>query len=75
MGGLTAYKLQQYYSSQLLVYIFDLAISTKSQRQGIGQSIIREFNLLCKNLGTEEVFVQADLVDDHAIDFYKKTGG
>ncbi len=75
VGGLTAYTLEQYYSEKRLAYIFDLAVLTRFQRQGIGQSLIQEFNSFCKNLGYEEVFVQADRVDDHAIEFYKKTNG
>ncbi|TGK82080.1 GNAT family N-acetyltransferase [Leptospira noumeaensis] len=75
IGGLTAYTLRQYYSEKPLVYIFDLAVLTKYQRQGIGKSLIEEINVYCKKMGAEEVFVQADLVDDYALDFYRATGG
>ncbi|MBM9590222.1 GNAT family N-acetyltransferase [Leptospira sp. 201903075] len=75
IGGLTTYTLRQYYSEKTLVYIFDLAVLTKYQRQGIGKSLIQGINAYCKDLGVEEVFVQADLVDDYALDFYRATGG
>ncbi|MCW7480345.1 GNAT family N-acetyltransferase [Leptospira kanakyensis] len=75
IGGLTAYTLRQYYSEKPLVYIFDLAVLTKYQRQGIGKSLIEAINVYCKKMGAEEVFVQADLVDDYALDFYRATGG
>ncbi|TGK50533.1 GNAT family N-acetyltransferase [Leptospira kanakyensis] len=75
IGGLTAYTLSQYYSEKPLVYIFDLAVLTKYQRQGIGKSLIEAINVYCKKMGAEEVFVQADLVDDYALDFYRATGG
>ncbi len=75
VGGLTAYTLDQYYSTKPLVYIFDLAIKREFQRQGIGKNLISAINTCCKELGVEEVFVQADLVDDYALDFYRSTGG
>ncbi|TGL86406.1 GNAT family N-acetyltransferase [Leptospira congkakensis] len=75
IGGLTTYTLRQYYSEKPLVYIFDLAVHTKYQRQGIGKSLIEAINGYCKKMGAEEVFVQADVVDDYALDFYRATGG
>ena len=73
VGGLTAYVLHQYYSKRPLAYIYDLAVSTQHQRKGIGRQLIAAFNLYCKDQGFEEVFVQADKVDDYALDFYRKT--
>lgn len=75
IGGLTAYTLQQYYSQKPLVYIYDLAVKTEFQRQGIGKQLIVAVNNFCKETGAEEVFVQADEVDDYALDFYHSTGG
>ena len=73
VAGLTAYTLIQYYSVKPLVYIFDLAVQTALQRQGIGKKLIDEINKFCKEAGMEEVFVQADVIDDYALDFYRKT--
>jgi aminoglycoside 3-N-acetyltransferase I len=74
VGGLTAYVLHQYYSQKPLAYIYDLAIKRSYQRQGIGKLLISGFNSYCKEKDFEEVFVQADKVDDYAIDFYRATG-
>lgn len=74
VGGLTAYSLQQYYSTMPLVYIYDLAVRTDFQRQGIGTKLIAATTDYCKSIGAEEVFVQADEVDDYALDFYHSTG-
>jgi aminoglycoside 3-N-acetyltransferase I len=74
VGGLTSYALQQYYSTSPLVYIYDLAVTTKHQRQGIGKSLIEAITAYCKGIGMEEVFVQADKVDEHAVAFYRSTG-
>ncbi len=73
VGGLTFYVLDQYYSVKPLAYIFDLAVLTRYQRMGIGRSLIEFTNSYCKEKGFEEVFVQADKVDDYAIDFYRST--
>jgi aminoglycoside 3-N-acetyltransferase I len=74
VGGLTAYTLQQYYSKLPLVYVYDFAVKTEFQRQGIGKVLIASITNYCKEIGVEEVFVQADEVDDYAIEFYTSTG-
>ncbi len=75
VGGLTAYTLQQYYSERPLAYIYDLAVLSRYQRQGIGKLLMEGISTFCKGIGMEEVFVQADQVDQHAIEFYQATGG
>jgi GNAT superfamily N-acetyltransferase len=75
VGGLTAYTLQQYYSTKPLVYLYDLAVLTDYQRQGIGKKLIAGITDYCKSMGVEEVFVQADEADEHAVAFYHTTGG
>lgn len=74
VGGLTAYTLQQYYSTMPLVYIYDLAVQAAFQRQGIGKKLMVGIIDYCKANGVEEVFVQAEEADDHALDFYRATG-
>lgn len=74
VGGLTAYTLHQYYSKLPLVYIYDLAVKTTLQRRGIGKLLISGITSYCQEFGMEEVFVQADKIDDYALDFYRSTG-
>ncbi len=74
VGGLTAYILVQYYSKLPLVYLYDLAVKTTHQRRGIGKLLISAINSHCREIGIEEVFVQADKIDDYALDFYRSTG-
>ncbi len=74
VGGLTSYTMHQYYSKSPLVYIFDLAVKTQFQWQGIGKMLIAGNNAYCKDIGVEAVMVQADEVDDYAIKFYHSTG-
>jgi len=73
IGGLTAYILEQYYSKKPLAYIYDIAVLTKYQKQGIGKKLIKEMTKYCTELDYEEVFVQVDKADDYAIEFYRKT--
>ncbi len=75
VGGLTSYTMHQYYSKSPLVYIFDLAVKVAFQRKGIGKMLIAANNAYCKDIGAEAVMVQADEVDDYAIEFYRSTGG
>ena len=73
IGGLTSYVLQQYYSEKPIAYLYDLTIDIEYQRQGIGKQLIIEVNSFFKEQGFEELFVQAEKVDQYAIDFYRKT--
>jgi aminoglycoside 3-N-acetyltransferase I len=74
VGGLTSYMLPQYYSEHSLAYIYDLAVITSFQRQGIGKLLIAAINDYCKKAGIEKVFVQADDTDDYALEFYHSSG-
>lgn len=73
IGGLTVYLLEQYYAESPLAYIYDLAVLETYQRKGVGKRLVAYTIEHCKGKGFEEVFVQADMPDDYAIDFYRKT--
>lgn len=73
IAGLTVYVLDQYYSEKPLAYIYDLAVLTECQRKGVGQKLVEFTKEFCRQKGFEEVFVQADKVDDYAINFYRST--
>ena len=74
IGGLTCYILDQYYSPSPLVYIYDLAVEVEFQRQGVGKQLMQTTIDYYRQSGYEEVFVQAELADDYALDFYRATG-
>jgi aminoglycoside 3-N-acetyltransferase I len=74
VGGLTAYSLTQYYSEAPLVYVYDVAVLKKYQHKGVGKKLMLAINDYCKEMGVEEVFVQATDTDEHAIEFYRSTG-
>ncbi len=73
VGGLTAYILDQYYVTKPLAYIYDLAVLEEKQRLGIGKKLINAMIIYGKSIGCEEVFVQADRVEQHAVSFYRST--
>ena len=73
VGGLTLYTLTQYYSIRPLAYLYDLAVLEPYQRKGIGRKLIDSVCSFCRENDYEEIFVQADKIDTHAIEFYRRT--
>jgi len=75
IGGLTAHELASTYFEANEVYVYDLAVHPDYQRKGIGTRLIEELKKISCSKGDKEIFLQADVGDDYAIDFYKKIGG
>ena len=75
VGGITCYVLSPYYSTAPYVYIFDLAVLPLFQRLGFGGRLVQAVIQHSRELGAEEVFVQADNIDAHALEFYRAIGG
>lgn len=75
VGGLTAFELEMYDREGSSMYLYDLAVSKEYQRNGIGSRLVYEIIGFCKSKAIKDLFVQADDVDQHAIEFYKKVGG
>jgi ribosomal protein S18 acetylase RimI-like enzyme len=73
-GGLTAYVMRQYYSTAPLIYIYDLAVSSHMQRQGVGRMLVEAVKSYGSSVGAELVMVEAEEQDEHAISFYQSTG-
>ena len=75
VGGLTAYELPMYYSDISEIFLYDLAVKSAYQRKGIGKSLIRYVRNYCTNYGINEFVVLAHAEDEHAVEFYRATGG
>ncbi|MGF7117694.1 GNAT family N-acetyltransferase [Methanobacterium oryzae] len=75
IGGLTAHELASTYFEVNEVYVYDLAVRQDFQRKGIGTRLIDKLKKFSCSKGDKEIFLQADIGDDYAIDFYKKIGG
>lgn len=73
VGGLTGHVLQQYYTTAPLFYIYDLGVAPDRQRQGLGRMLIQRLNAYCRTQGIEETYVQTELNDEQAVNFYRKT--
>lgn len=75
VGGLTAHQLASTYFEANEVYVYDLAVHQDFQRKGIGSQLIEELKEISCSNGDKEIFLQADIDDKYAIDFYNKIGG
>ena len=75
VGGLTAYELPMYYSENPEIFLYDLAVKREYQRRGIGKRLIHHLRDYCTKHGIHEFFVLAHAEDEHAVEFYRSTGG
>lgn len=75
IGGLTAYKLEKYYTDKSELYIYDIAVNVELQNQGIGRTLIDYLKNYSLNNGIETIFVEAHSEDKQAIKFYESTFG
>lgn len=74
VGGLVAYVLEKFEQERSEVYIYDLAVLESHRRQGVATACIRLLQQIAKERGAYVIYVQADLVDDPAIQLYTKLG-
>jgi aminoglycoside 3-N-acetyltransferase I len=75
VGGLTAYELPMVYSDYSEIFLYDLAVKAEYQRMGVGKKLIQILKEYCNKNGIKEFFVLAHEEDEHAIEFYRATGG
>jgi aminoglycoside 3-N-acetyltransferase I len=75
VGGLTACELQMYASNHSEAYIYDIAIQPEFQRKGCGKKLLSAFSDYCQQNGIKEFFVEAHESDEHAVNFYRSSGG
>ena len=74
IGGLAAYELRKFEQKRSEIYIYDLAVAQEWRRRGIATSLIAHLKTIAKERGAYVIYVQADLGDDPAIEFYAKLG-
>ena len=75
VGGLTAYELPMYYSDSSEIFLYDLAVKPEHQGNGIGKGLLHSLREYCIQNGIKDFFVMAHEEDEHAIEFYRATGG
>ncbi len=74
IGGLTIHVLQSYYIEKPVAYIYDVAIRPENQGKGVGKALIAEVCRYLKDLGFQEMYVEAEAEDIEALSFYRQTG-
>ena len=74
-GGLTAYELTSYYTKASEIFIYDIAIQPVFQRKGLGKELLLSLKAYGKQKSIDTIFVDANIEDEHAVDFYHSTGG
>jgi aminoglycoside 3-N-acetyltransferase I len=75
VGGLTAHTLPLTRAEVSEVFIYDIAVISDYQRQGIGRQLVAILRAEATACGITVVFVPADNEDAHALDFYQALGG
>lgn len=75
VGGLTAYELPMYQKASSEILVYDLAVRPDYQRRGVGKQLLYHLKEYCSALGIQEFFVLVHEEDEHAIEFYRATGG
>lgn len=75
IGGLTAYELPMVYSESSEILLYDLAVKPAYQRMGVGKKLIQALKAYCVRNGIKTFFVLAAEEDEHAVEFYRATGG
>jgi aminoglycoside 3-N-acetyltransferase I len=75
VGGVTAHALPMTRSPVRELFIYDVAVRTDHQRQGVGRQLITALRASAAAAGIPDAFVPADNADLHALDFYRALGG
>lgn len=75
IGGLTAYELPMYYFESIEIFIYDIAVKPEFQRKGLGKKLLSTLNEYGRQIGAKDIFVDASKEDEHAVDFYRTSGG
>lgn len=75
IGGMTAYEMHGYYSDKSELYIYDIAVKTEIQNQGIGKKLLDYLKFYAKENSISSIFVEAHSEDEQAVKFYESAMG
>lgn len=75
VGGLTAYELPMYQTDSSEILVYDLAVRPDYQRRGIGKQLLQYLKKYGSVSGIQAFFVLVHEEDEHAVEFYRATGG
>jgi len=74
VGGVTAYVLEKCEQKRRVNYIYDLAVQEQHRRKGIATRLINKLRHIARERGAYIIYVQADKLDDPAIELYQSLG-
>ena len=74
LGGLVGYELPKFETQRSELYLYDLAVASAHQGQGIGRGLIDTLIAQVKSTDIWAVFVQADLGDEVPNALYQSYG-
>ena len=74
IGGLAAYELKKFEQQRSEIYIYDLAVDSEHRRKGVATGLIETLKPIARQRGAWVIFVQADNVDEPAVQLYTKLG-
>ncbi len=75
IGGLTAHALPMTRTPTSELFIYDIAVRVEDQRKGVGRKLVAALCKMAAASGIATIFVAADNLDAHALDFYRALGG
>lgn len=75
VGGLTGYIMPMYNKPADELYLYDMAVATQAQRQGIGRQLIEKLKEFCCQHNIGNISVEAHAEDLSAVAFYHSWGG
>jgi len=74
IGGLVAYELKKFEQKRSEIYIYDLAVAKSYRRKGVATALIEKLKTITEIRETWVIFVQADYMDEPAVQLYTKLG-
>ncbi len=75
VGGVTGYALAMTRSESREMFVYDIAVRSDHQRQGVGRRLLEVLAETAAASGIDDMFVFADNADRHALAFYHALGG
>lgn len=75
VGFLTAYRVPDYFSDGMMVYLFEIEVLPAYRRQGIAKRMVQRLIDLCVADGVEDIWVGTENDNVAAKRLYASTGG
>ncbi len=74
LGGYTAYILPSIYRDIPDIYLYDLAVDSDYQGQGLGKNLIQSLKEYAKSISARSMYCHTDVDSIQANEFYQRRG-